>query len=59
MTEDYEARRAFEVAQSTVVSLRDRLAQKEDTLKRYEGLMKQSRLETEDTVRKLQVRSDC
>ena len=56
MTEDYEARRALDVAQSTVGSLRERLAQKEDTLKRYEGLMKQSRNETEETVQKLQVR---
>ena len=40
---------------ATVASLRERLAQKEDTLKRYENLLKQSRSETEEMVRKLQV----
>ena len=43
------------MAQATVSSLRERLGQKEETLKRYEGLLKQARTDTEDTVRKLQV----
>jgi len=52
--DDYEARHSLAVAQATVSSLRERLGQKEETLKRYEGLLKQARTDTEDTVRKLQ-----
>ena len=34
LTEDYESKQALNIAQSTVASLRDRLAQKEETLER-------------------------
>ena len=34
LTEDYESKQALSIAQSTVASLRDRLAQKEETLER-------------------------
>ena len=34
LTEDYESKQALIIAQSTVNSLRDRLAQKEETLER-------------------------
>ena len=54
MTEDYESKHALDVAQATVSSLRERLAQKEETLKRYESLLKQSRTEAEDLATKLQ-----
>ena len=43
LSEDYETRRALNVAQQTVSSLRDRLEQKEETLARYEKLLKQAR----------------
>ena len=36
LTEDYESKQALSVAQSTVSSLRDRLAQKEETLARFD-----------------------
>ena len=51
----FDSRHSLAVAQATVSSLRERLGQKEETLKRYEGLLKQARTDTEDTVRKLQV----
>ena len=34
LTEDYESKQALSIAQSTVASLRERLAQKEETLER-------------------------
>ena len=34
LTEDYESKQALNIAQSTVTSLRERLAQKEETLAR-------------------------
>jgi hypothetical protein len=34
LTEDYESKKSLNIAQSTVNSLRDRLAQKEETLER-------------------------
>ena len=34
LTEDYESKQALSIAQSTVTSLRDRLAQKEETLEK-------------------------
>ena len=34
LTEDYESKQALSIAQSTVGSLRERLAQKEETLER-------------------------
>ena len=34
LTEDYEPKQALSIAQSTVTSLRDRLAQKEETLEK-------------------------
>ena len=34
LTEDYESKQALNVAQSTVTSLRERLAQKEETVAR-------------------------
>ena len=34
LTEDYESKQALSIAQSTVTSLRERLAQKEETLAR-------------------------
>ena len=43
LSEDYETKRALNVAQQTVSSLRDRLAQKEETLERYEKLLRQTR----------------
>lgn len=43
LSEDYETKRALNVAQQTVGSLRDRLAQKEETLERYEKLLRQTR----------------
>ena len=43
LSEDYETKRALNVAQQTVASLRDRLAQKEETLERYEKLLRQIR----------------
>ena len=45
LSEDYETKRALSVAQQTVSSLRERLAQKEETLERYEKLLKQSRFD--------------
>jgi hypothetical protein len=43
LSEDYETKRALNVAQQTVSSLRDRLTQKEETLERYEKLLRQTR----------------
>jgi hypothetical protein len=43
LSEDYETKRALNVAQQTVASLRDRLTQKEETLERYEKLLRQTR----------------
>ena len=43
LSEDYETKRALNVAQQTVASLRERLAQKEETLERYEKLLRQIR----------------
>ena len=42
---DYESKQALHIAQATVTSLRERLAQKEETLERYENLLKQTRQE--------------
>ena len=54
LTEDYESKQALSVAHSTVSTLRQRLAQKEETLTRYEKLLKQSRVENEDEIQKRQ-----
>lgn len=54
LTEDFEAKRGLSVAQSTITSLRERLEQKEETLKRYEKLMKEARDENETELRQKQ-----
>lgn len=43
LNQDYESKQALNVAQSIVTSLRARLEQKEETLARYESLLKQTR----------------
>lgn len=54
LTEDYEAKQALNIAQGTVSSLRERLKQKEETLVRYEGMLKQVREEYEQDLKKRQ-----
>ena len=41
--EDYEGKQAVRVAQSTVHSLQQRIAQKEETLQKYQELLRQTR----------------
>ncbi|TRY62027.1 hypothetical protein TCAL_01502 [Tigriopus californicus] len=43
LNQDYESKQALNIAQSIVTSLRARLEQKEETLTRYENLLKQTR----------------
>ena len=45
LTTDYESKQALHIAQTTVVSLRERLEQKEETVGRFEKLLKQVRME--------------
>ncbi len=45
LTTDYESKQALNIAQTTITSLRDRLAQKEETLTRFEKLLRQTRNE--------------
>ncbi len=54
LTTDYESKQALAVAQSTVSSLRERLEQKEETVTRYEKLLKQVRSEYEEETKKKQ-----
>lgn len=49
---DYESKQALHIAQATVTSLRDRLSQKEETLQRYENLLKQTRQEHAEEVKR-------
>ena len=39
MIADYESKQALHIAQTTVVSLRERLEQKEETVARFEKLL--------------------
>ncbi len=54
LTEDYESRQALSIAQDTVTSLRERLRQKEETLERYEAVLRQSREEYDEEIRRRQ-----
>ena len=54
LTEDYESKQALNIAQGTVTSLRERLKQKEETLQRYENMLKQIRAENEEELKKRQ-----
>jgi centrosomal protein CEP290 len=54
LTTDYESKQSLSVAQATVVSLRERLSQKEETVSRYERLLKQSRNDFENELRRKQ-----
>ena len=51
---DYESKQALHIAQTTVVSLRERLEQKEETLARFEKLLKQVRMEFDAEMTKKQ-----
>ena len=55
LTEDYESKQALNVAQATISSLRERLAQKEETLTRYENLLKESHEERDSEIKRRQV----
>lgn len=54
LTTDYESKQSLNIAQATIVSLRERLEQKEETLARYEKVLKQSRTEFEADLRRKQ-----
>ena len=54
LTEDYESKAALNVAQGTVTSLRERLKQKEETLERYEKMLKQIRRDNEEELKRRQ-----
>ena len=54
LTTDYESKQSLSIAQATVVSLRERLNQKEETLSRFEKLLKQSRSEYDTSLRQRQ-----
>ena len=54
LTDDPGSRRALSVAQATVAGLRERLAQKEETVARYEQLLRRAREEHEDELRRRQ-----
>ncbi len=54
LTEDYESKQALGIAQATVTSLRERLAQKEETLTRYEALLKEVKEDHEKEIRQRQ-----
>ena len=54
LTTDYESKQSLNIAQATVVSLRERLNQKEETVTRFEKLLKQARLEYDQSLRSKQ-----
>ena len=54
LTTDYESKQALHIAQTTVVSLRERLEQKEETVGRFEKLLKQVRMEFDAEMTKKQ-----
>ena len=54
LTEDYESKQALNIAQGTVTSLRERLKQKEETLMRYENMLKQIRKDNEEELKRRQ-----
>ena len=54
LTEDYESKQALNVAQGTVTSLRERLKQKEETLERYQNMLKQIRKDNEEELKRRQ-----
>ena len=51
---DYESKQALHITQTTVVSLRERLEQKEETVARFEKLLKQVRMEFDAEMGKKQ-----
>ena len=54
LTTDYESKQALHIAQTTIQSLRERLEQKEETVGRYERLLRQARNEFEAELNRKQ-----
>ena len=54
LTTDYESKQALHIAQTTIQSLRERLEQKEETLARFDKILKQARQDYEAELHRKQ-----